>query len=75
MLEKPLNQEEIKSRIASIEASFQDYCQIPIPRRKYGPGDEKATEEATRDEAAKQFIENKSYASPKEMFAYTVGDA
>ncbi len=65
------------SRVAIIkmllldEASFQEYCQIPIPRRMYGPGNEKATDEAAREEAAKRFFENKSYPSPEEMFAYT----
>jgi hypothetical protein len=51
--------------------SFKEYCQIPIPKRKYTSKDEKSADESARDEAAKQFFEDKSYPNPKELLAYT----
>ena len=53
------------------EVSFQEYCQIPIPRRKYRSDAERTDADKAREAASKRFFEEKTYPSPKSMFAYT----
>lgn len=81
----PVDSEELKdlfdlmefSRLAIIkmllldDSSFKEYCDIPIPKRKYSSKEERVADETTRDELGKQFFEDKSYPHPKELLAYT----
>lgn len=81
----PADSEELKdlfdlmefSRLAIIKMlllddnSFKEYCQIPIPKRKYCSKEERVADEFTRDELGKRFFEDKSYPHPKELLAYT----
>lgn len=82
---RPIDNAELKdlfdlmelSRVAIIkmlllnEDTFKEYCKIPIPRREYGLGNEKAADETAREEASKRFFEDRSYPNPNEMLAYT----
>ena len=81
----PADSEELKdlfdlmefSRLAIIkmllldDGSFKEYCEIPIPKRKYSSKEERVADETTRDELGKRFFEDKSYPHPKELLAYT----
>ncbi len=53
------------------DESFEEYCQIPIPRRKYRSDTERTDADKARESASKKFFEEKTYSSPKSMFAYT----
>ena len=53
------------------DSSFKEYCEIPIPKRKYSSKEERVDDETARDELRKQFFEDKSYPHPKELLAYT----
>jgi hypothetical protein len=84
-LQAPIDKPELKdlfdlmefSRISIIkmlmldDESFQEYCQIPIPRRKYHSDRERTDADKAREAASKRFFEEKTYPSPKSMFAYT----
>jgi len=81
----PADSEELKdlfdlmefSRLAIIkmllldERSFKEFCQIPIPKRRYSSKEERLADEASREELGKQFFEDKFYPNPKELLAYT----
>lgn len=53
------------------EDSFKKYCQISIPRRQYESEDERIEAEQLRETAAKEFFEENTYSSSKEMIAFT----
>lgn len=53
------------------DATFLEYCNIPIPPRRYKDKETKKAATNAREEAAKQFFEGKSYPNPQSMVAYT----
>lgn len=81
----PVDSEELKdlfdlmefSRLAIIkmilldDSSFKEYCDIPIPKRRYYSKEERTSDESNRDELGKKFFEENFYAHPKELIAYT----
>jgi hypothetical protein len=81
----PVDSEELKdlfdlmefSRLAIIkmllldDSSFKEYCDIPIPKRRYSSKEERTSDESNRDELGKKFFEENFYAHPKELIAYT----
>ncbi len=50
--------------------SFKEYCEIPIPLRKYKDKADRVTSEKARENASKAFFEEKTYPNPKEIVAY-----
>jgi hypothetical protein len=50
---------------------FKEYCEIPIPLRKYKDKADRVASEKARENASKAFFEEKNYPSPKGIIAYT----
>ncbi len=53
------------------EEDFQEYCQIPIPRRRYDSNKEKSDADNFRKAAAEKFFDQRGCENPVDMISYS----
>lgn len=53
------------------DKDFKEYCQIPVPCRKYSSDDEKIDADKCRKAASEKFFDQRSYRSPQDLFSYS----